>query len=439
MHKINYVGFGDSFESVCSNGQAPWEEPGQPRSYPPRVQSVFGEVEGARAALSSLKAAFRLCACTMGLSLSRDLCFRRWKWSFNAIHGLLLPVSVLDAFGVDDFMGQRLLTLVGQRRSPLFASRLVAKRLPICKSSEVSNVVCRAGEGCGNGGKRLCQPRICNRHLRSRGVGRSRAALHLLHPGTTPGWWNGKHPLPQFPKCPLISARLQLKQRGDGFPHPLVGCLYEAKQSKMRSARSPVAWCLLSSVSRWFDSSWQNCRHPQTEPLLSKLSFPVPAEAGKPVRKDAEHGALVIGLVKSEYWNPTQTSSPYHTEFELMNELNPQKGGGWVQRDLRGAVNEIPMWEFSPSGREGWCTARLPPQERGTGARQGSSTEGKKHRWEFSAGVAGERGIKLSLQISSGTASLLTMVPALILAYGSPSRPLWGHSDRHRSLGRQAH
>lgn len=103
MHKINYVGFGDSFESVCCNGQAPWKGPVQPQSSPSCVWSMSGEVEGAPAAISSLKAVSWPCVCMVRLSLARGLCSGRWKWNFNAIHGLVLPVSMLDPLGIEDF------------------------------------------------------------------------------------------------------------------------------------------------------------------------------------------------------------------------------------------------------------------------------------------------------------------------------------------------
>lgn len=153
---------------------------------------------------------------------------------------------MLDAFGTEeDFMGQWLLALVGQRgRGGALCSHR-AWQPSVCSfvtalRSVVNNLVCRAGEGCGNGVRQLCQPSIRNQHLPSflcsRRVGHSYAALHLLHPGTAPGWWDGRHPLlrspPQFPKCPLISAQLRLRKCGDGLPHLLVGCLHQAKQSR---------------------------------------------------------------------------------------------------------------------------------------------------------------------------------------------------------------
>lgn len=75
-----------------------------------------------------------------------------------------------------------------------------------------------------------------------------------------------------------------------------------------------------------------------------------------------------------------------------MNELNPHRRDEGVQRDHRGAVNEIPVGEYECWNKwEGKFGAwRGYHQMRGCGAGKGLSTEAKKLCCESSA-VAGER------------------------------------------------
>lgn len=296
MHKINYVGFGDSFESVCCNGQAPWEGPVQSQSSPPCAWSMSGEVEGTPAAASSLKAVSWPCVCMVRPSLARGLCFGRWKLSFNAIHGLVLPVF--------------LMVLSALKTVAPVPGGMEGQRV----TSDSQWLVCDTLGGSVN-------------HWVGRAVALQEEALSAQHPqpaslslpllmwaqaqpcpfaalaATLGCWLTCSEPAPS-PKCSSISAQLWLQEFGGGLPCLLRGSLCWTEPSKTL----PGVWCLLIAGSNQFSSSWGSCRRPQTEPLSKHL----PCPSGKP-------------LQKHRTWNPCnwakRRSRPHPDIFPLSHRV----------------------------------------------------------------------------------------------------------------------
>lgn len=308
MHKINYLGFGNSFESVCCNGQ-PLLERGQysSRTFLLVSGACLGRWRFLLQLLLPLKQS--LCVCMVRPSLARGLCFGRRKWSFNAIQGSVLPVSVLDPFGIEDF--EAVAPVPGGMEGQMFTSgsQAVAAlwhlwgQWSITRCAEQGRVVVLEEVALSAQHPLPASPSL----LCWGGLRHSPVPLQLLQPLLDAGVKATPPPEPASISQVLINISPAVITGVWGWP-PLS---LEGKLV-LGWAKQDFAWSMMP-VKCWVKSAQPLLGESKASTDWALLSKYLPCPSGKPLQRDRDHGTLALGSKR------IQTSSPYHTELELMN------------------------------------------------------------------------------------------------------------------------